>query len=325
MQPENVLPRIRKQFRLSETADDALLRRGSDDVLAALEHFAELLPADEQPTRAVDLLDDAAGTNAFDPLRQQRRLPVTILFYARVHPAYFEGDSRIGEAAWRLCYTDGGAVGTSPAQARLLDEVIRLAEAMHDKNPFGEVPFDGGKTILVQEGAHFQAVTALFGALGMSLFILGKGGVRYYSNGTVSTAQKRTALERWAESSMLAGVLAAALHRRSRHAHGRGRDGLGRCGGARDGGGARRAAAPAGHGHGRGDGRIPAPGLGIDRTDGRRFSPRILAPSGDGPVRPRRAPSDPRPHPGLRRRGRLRGAAADRGGAARRISDRWGG
>jgi len=208
MQVENVLPRIRKQFRLSATLEETLLRRGTDDVLAALEHFAELLPADERPALVLDLLDAAAGTNAFEPLRLQRRLPVTVLFYSRVHPAYFEGDSRIGEAAWRLCYTDGGAVGPSPARARLLDEVIRLAEAMHDKNPFGEVPFDGGKTILVQEGANFQAVTALFGALGMSLFILGKGGVRYYSNGTVGPAEKRAALERWAASSVLAGVLA---------------------------------------------------------------------------------------------------------------------
>jgi len=199
---------MRKQFRLStELVDEMLLRQGSDDVLAALERFAELLPADERPAATLDLLDAAAGTNAFEPLRLERRLPVTILFYSRVHPSYFEGENRIGEAAWRLCYTDGGAVGPSPARGRLLDEVIRLAEAMHDKNPFGEVPFDGGKTILIQEGAHFQAVTALFGALGMSLFILGKGGVRYYTNGSVSAAEKRTALERWAASSVLAGVL----------------------------------------------------------------------------------------------------------------------
>lgn len=209
MASENVLSRMRKQFRLTtETADEDRLRRGTNDVLAALEHFIELLPAEERPAAAVDLLEDVAGTNAFDPLRIQRNLPVTILFYARIHPGYFEGDTRIGEAAWRLCYTDGGSVASSPVRARLLDEVIRLAEAMHDKNPFGEVPFDGGKTILLQEGPHFQAVTALFGTLGMSLFILGKGGVRYYSNGPVGTEAKRAALERWAASSLLAGVLA---------------------------------------------------------------------------------------------------------------------
>jgi glutamate dehydrogenase/leucine dehydrogenase len=206
---ESVLSRIRKQFRLTkETTDDARLQRGADDIVMALEHFAELLPAVERPAATLDLLDSAAATNAFDPLRIQRDLPVKILFYAHVHPAYFEGDTRIDEAAWRLCYTDGGAVSPSPARARLLDEVIRLAEAMHDKNPFGEVPFDGGKTILLQEGSHFQAVTALFGTLGMSLFILAKGGLRYYSNGPISTDEKRTALERWAQSSVLAGVLA---------------------------------------------------------------------------------------------------------------------
>lgn len=208
MQLENLLPRMRKQFRLPTQLDADLLRRGAGEVLAALTRFADLLPDTERPPEVLDLLDDAAGTNAFDPLRVQRQLPVTILFFARVHPAYFEGDNRIGEAAWRLCYTDGGTVGPSPARARLLDEVIRLAEAMHDKNPFGEVPFDGGKTILIQEGANFQAVTALYGALGMALFILGKGGVRYYSNGPVSTADKRMALERWASSSVLSGVLA---------------------------------------------------------------------------------------------------------------------
>jgi glutamate dehydrogenase/leucine dehydrogenase len=207
MYEEKTRARVRKQFRLPDSIEETRLRRGADDVMTALEHFAELLPAAERPAQVQDLLDDAAATNAFESLRQERCLPVTILFYARVHPAYFEGDARIGEAAWRLCYTDGGAVGPSPARARLLDEVIRLAEAMHDKNPFGEVPFDGGKTILVQEGASFQAVTALFGALGMSLFILGKGGVRYYSNGPVAAVEKRAALERWAASSVLAGVL----------------------------------------------------------------------------------------------------------------------
>lgn len=209
MVSEQLASRMRKQFRLSaEAVDEARLRRGAEDVLTTLERFAELLPAHERPADAHDLLDDAAGTNAFDPLRIQRDLPVTILFYSRVHPGYYEGESRIGEAPWRLCYTDGGPVAASPARARLLDEVIRLAEAMHDKNPFGEVPFDGGKTIFIQEGSHFQAVTALFGTLGMSLFILGKGGIRYYSNGPVGTAEKRKALERWAESSVLAGVLA---------------------------------------------------------------------------------------------------------------------
>ncbi|MGH7224352.1 MAG: hypothetical protein ACRELF_14070, partial [Gemmataceae bacterium] len=209
MASENVLSRMRKQFRLApEGTDQDLLRRGAGDVLTALGHFAELLPAEERPAKAVDLLDAAAATNAFDPLRIQRDLPVTILFYARIHPGYFEGETRIGEAAWRLCYTDGGLVGPSPVRTRLLDEVIRLAEAMHDKNPFGEVPFDGGKTILLQEGSRFQAVTALFGALGMSLFILGKGGLRYYTNGPVRIEDKRTALERWAASSLLAGVLA---------------------------------------------------------------------------------------------------------------------
>ena len=65
---------------------------------------------------------------------------ITIIFYSSIHPAYYEGENRIGEPPWRLCYTDGGGIGPSGVRERLLDEVIRLAEAMHDKNPFGEVP-----------------------------------------------------------------------------------------------------------------------------------------------------------------------------------------
>src|SRR4029450_208252 len=105
-----------------------------------------------------------------------------------------------------LGYTDGGALSPSPVCERLLDEAIRLAEAMHDKNPFGEVPFDGGKTVLVQEAARFQAVTALYGTIGMPLFILAKGGVRYYASGAVDAAQKQDAGGRWGASSVLGGL-----------------------------------------------------------------------------------------------------------------------
>ena len=146
-----------------------------------------------------------ASTNAFEPLRVERRLPITVVFYAHVHPGY--GGQSPGRRR-RLCYTDGGAISPSPMRERLLDEAIRLAEAMHDKNPYGEVPFDGGKTVLVQEGTRFQAVTALYGAIGMPLFILAKGGVRYYASGAVDAAQKQDAVCRWAASSVLADILA---------------------------------------------------------------------------------------------------------------------
>jgi glutamate dehydrogenase/leucine dehydrogenase len=165
-------------------------------------------PPVEQPRPALSLLEYIAGTNAFDPLRQERGLPVTLILYAGIHPGYSEGEQRIGRAPWRLCYTDGGPIGASPVRDRLLDEAIRLAEAMHDKNPFGEVPFDGGKTVLVQDGAHFQAVTALYGEIGMPVFILGKGGIRYYTLGPVEPSAKKEALSRWAASSALAGILA---------------------------------------------------------------------------------------------------------------------
>jgi len=206
--PQEEVQAILRRFRLPATAaDEPLMRVGVSDVMAALAHFAELLPVAERPADVIELLEYAGSTNAFEPLRVERGLPVTLVFYSGIHPAYYEGDSRIGVAAWRLCYTDGGGISPSPARERLLDEGIRLAEAMHDKNPFGEVPFDGGKTVFVQEGTRFQAVTALYGDVGMPLFILGKGGVRYYASGTVEVAEKKEALCRWAASSALAGVL----------------------------------------------------------------------------------------------------------------------
>jgi glutamate dehydrogenase/leucine dehydrogenase len=211
---------VLRKFRLPVIrAEEPLVQAGAAELMAGLERFAALLPPEERPADARELLEHAAGTNAFEPLRLERRLPVTVAFYAGVHPGYYEGEGRIGGPAWRLCYTDGGAIGPSPVRERLLDEVIRLAESMHDKNPFGEVPFDGGKTVVIQEGdaadaeehegrgARFQAVTALYGDLGMPLFILAKGGLRYYAVGMVTADQKREALTRWAASSALAGVL----------------------------------------------------------------------------------------------------------------------
>jgi glutamate dehydrogenase/leucine dehydrogenase len=210
---EQILHAILQRLRLPPTTvDEPRTRAAAADLITAFAHFAELLPAAERPTDPGDLLGYVAGTNAFEPLRLERGLPVTVVFSAAVHPAYYEGEGRIGAAAWRLCYTDGGAIGPSPPRERLLDEGIRLAEAMHDKNPFGEVPFDGGKTVFVQEaasgsGVRFQALTVLYGDLGMPLFILGKGGVRYYSSGVVSAEEKRAALRQWAASSALAGIL----------------------------------------------------------------------------------------------------------------------
>jgi glutamate dehydrogenase/leucine dehydrogenase len=193
-------------------AGRARLRAGASaaagELLAALGRFVELLPEEERAADPADLLDHLAATNALHPLRRERGLPVTVVFTPSVHPAYFTGDGRIGAAPWRIVYTDGGPVGPCPARARLLDEAIRLAEAMHDKNPFGEVPFDGGKTVLVQEGPNFQAVTALYGDLTLPAFILAKGGVRYYPVGPVGVGEKRGAVGRWAASSALAGVLA---------------------------------------------------------------------------------------------------------------------
>jgi glutamate dehydrogenase/leucine dehydrogenase len=200
------------QLRLPEEPIDPRLREtGAAALMTALGRFAELLPLAERPdaSPALSLLENVASTNAFEPLRQERALPVTVLFYAAAHPSYYEGDDRIGAAPWRIAYTDGGAVGPEKRlRDRLLDEAIRLAEAMHDKNPFGEVPFDGGKSVFLQEGAAFQAVTALYGDVGMPRFILAKGGIRYYALGSVETATKQDALRRWAASSALAGVLA---------------------------------------------------------------------------------------------------------------------
>ena len=200
---------VLRQLRLKDLQEsEARARRGVEALCAAMGHFAGLLPPGERPADPAELLEFVASTNAFEPLRTERALPITAVLFPAIHPSYSEGEDRIGEAAWRLCYTDGGPIGPSPTRDLLLDEAIRLAEAMHDKNPFGEVPFDGGKTVFVQEGGQFQAVTALYGDLSMSLFILGKGGVRYYAVGDVAAPAKREALCRWAASSALAGILA---------------------------------------------------------------------------------------------------------------------
>jgi glutamate dehydrogenase/leucine dehydrogenase len=207
--PDATVRAVFAQLRLpADQLADPQTRRGTADVCTALAHFADLLPAGERPAEPLDLLDYVASGNAFEPLRLERALPVTLVFFAAVHPGYYEGESPIGAAAWRLCYTDGGAVGPSPVRGRLLDEAIRLAEAMHDKNPFGEVPFDGGKTVFLQEGTRFQALTALYGDLSMPRFILAKGGIRSYPAGRVTPAEKKEALCRWAASSVLADVLA---------------------------------------------------------------------------------------------------------------------
>jgi glutamate dehydrogenase/leucine dehydrogenase len=205
---EAIVQAVLRHLRLPIAPDAPRVPEVVGELLTALERFAELLPGAERPAEVLELLPYTASTNAFEPLRLERRLPITVVFYATVHPAYYEGDSRIGSAAWRLCYTDGGALSPSPVRARLLDEAIRLAEAMHDKNPFGEVPFDGGKTVLVQEDTRFQVVTVLYGAIGMPLFILAKGGVRYYATSAVTAVQKQDAVCRWAASSVLAGILA---------------------------------------------------------------------------------------------------------------------
>jgi glutamate dehydrogenase/leucine dehydrogenase len=205
---DQVVQAVLERFWRTGGADESLARAAAADLAAALTHFAALLPPDERPAEPSEMLPLAARTNAFEPLRLERGLPITVLFLAGVHPSYYEGEDRIGEAAWRVSYTDGGAISPSPLRDRLLDEAIRLAEAMQEKNPFGEVPFDGGKTVIVQEAERFQAVTALYGDLSMPRFILAKGGIRYYAVGTVSPAEKKAALCRWAASSALAGVLA---------------------------------------------------------------------------------------------------------------------
>ncbi len=198
---------VAAEFAGSSNSEDPSTRRAAAQLHGALARFTTLLPPSERPHQVVDLLAHVASSNTFDELRQRRRLPITILFFGSVHASYYRGESRIGDSPWRICYTDGGAVRASSVRDGLLDEVIRLAEAMHEKNPFGEVPFDGGKTLFVQEGPRFQAVTAIYGDPGMPRFVLAKGGIRYRSVGWIPDEARREALGRWAASSALAGIL----------------------------------------------------------------------------------------------------------------------
>src|SRR5438128_43437 len=123
-QTDDIVHALLGQLRLpAALADQPLIRNGAAEVMTALSNFAELLPAAERPAEARSLVEHVAGTNAFELLRIERRLPVTVVFYSSIHPAYYEGENRIGEPPWRLCYTDGGGIGSSPARERLLDEV----------------------------------------------------------------------------------------------------------------------------------------------------------------------------------------------------------
>src|SRR5690349_128577 len=87
---------VLKQFRLpTARAAEPLVRDGVAAVVTALAHFAALLPPAERPSDPLELLEFSAATNAFAPLCHERGLPVTLIFYAAIHPAYFEGDDRV--------------------------------------------------------------------------------------------------------------------------------------------------------------------------------------------------------------------------------------
>ena len=84
-----MLHAVLKQFRLPlARAADPAIQAGARDVVTALAHFAPLLPPAERPVDTRELLEFAAGTNAFEPLRRERGLPVTLIFYPGIHPVY---------------------------------------------------------------------------------------------------------------------------------------------------------------------------------------------------------------------------------------------
>src|SRR5438046_588014 len=100
---DDLVQAVLEQLRLpTRSAAEPVTRKAAAEILAGLGRFGALLPAAERPADAPTLLEFVAGTNAFDPLRVERRLPVTIVFYSSIHPAYYEGEARIGEAPWRL-------------------------------------------------------------------------------------------------------------------------------------------------------------------------------------------------------------------------------
>src|SRR5260370_4190777 len=107
MHDEMVQAVLRQLRQPAARAGEPAIRAGVAALLAALAPVAELLPEPERPADVRDLLDCVADSNSLHPLRIDRGLPVTVVFHPSVHPGYFTGDDRIGEAAWRLCYTDG--------------------------------------------------------------------------------------------------------------------------------------------------------------------------------------------------------------------------
>src|SRR5262245_13246163 len=130
MPTDEALLAVLRRLRLpAGRAGEPLARQGAADLLEALARFAELLPQDERPAAAADLLDHVADSNALHPWRQERGLPVTVIFSAAVHPSYFTGEQRVGEEPWRLCYTEGGPVGPEPTTGCLPDATTGMGGA----------------------------------------------------------------------------------------------------------------------------------------------------------------------------------------------------
>ena len=93
---EVVVQAVWRHLRLPSAPDEPHTREVVGELLTALAHFAELLLAAEHPGEALELLADVASTNAFEPLRVERRLPITVVFYAHVHPGVLRG----GQSHW---------------------------------------------------------------------------------------------------------------------------------------------------------------------------------------------------------------------------------
>jgi glutamate dehydrogenase/leucine dehydrogenase len=204
---------------------DHIRQRGMLDLLKALAGFNELLPpktsegliklprASESPSSRLtseELIKLVKRTNAFDEHRIKNNHAVTVVFDGKVHPAYVE--KKVGETLPLLiAYTHKGDIKDKKILDGMLDEGIRLAEAMNSKNRIWDTQWDGGKTVVASEGRAYRAVTAVYGDEEVEDYVLGKGGVRFtrIAEGQENQNEdhKRAVIEDWVASSITAGML----------------------------------------------------------------------------------------------------------------------
>ncbi|HHQ45539.1 MAG TPA: Glu/Leu/Phe/Val dehydrogenase, partial [Candidatus Altiarchaeales archaeon] len=187
---------------IPESVPKEVRERGMRDLFTALGNFNKLL---DKKLTTRQLSELVKSTNAFDEYRIKNNLGVTVVFDGRVHESY------PGKKPLLISYTEKGEIGDTSILDGMLDEGVRLAEAMQRKNVLWDTPWDGGKTIIASEGSSYRAVTTVYGEPEVEDLVLAKGGVRFTRIGEGQESQsqddKSEIVCDWVSSSINAGVL----------------------------------------------------------------------------------------------------------------------